>query len=147
MKHITLKLGSTLAGVALATTLLASGGPAPQESGDLKRTGVITAWMVAADGTVTFRLQGSGDDVAGKPGESPKQAKEVAAKDAAARSVTWFATPPNQSAAVQLEELVLQVVLAGSTGSAPITVTAKLDPGNKGDTMEKPLFLKTIGRL
>ena len=147
MKHMTLKLGSTLAGAALVTTLLAFGGSSPQESSDIKRTGVITAWMVAADGAVTFRLQGAADEVAGKPGDTAKQTKDAAAKEAEANATTWFSTPPDKSSNVQLEELVLQIVLAGSSGSAPITVTAKHDPGTKGDTMEKPLFLKSIGRL
>ena len=146
MRHTTLKLSFIAAGAALATTLLAFGGAPAQDSGEIKRTGVITAWTVAADGTVTFRLQGSGEEVAAKPGETPKQAKDAAAKDAA-KSTTWFSTPPDKSAEVRLEELVLQIVLAGSTGSAPITVTARHDPGNKGETMEKPLFLRSIGRL
>ena len=115
---------------------------------------MITSWFLSADGTITFRLEGKEEPgpVTGKPGGAGAQPKEAAAKEkdkekdgGPPRFATWFTTAPDKSAVVHLDELVLQVVLQASTGSAPLTVTARREP-DKGEKMEKPLPLRTIGR-
>lgn len=105
--------------------LLAAWSPAPAPPPTpVERTGFISAWRVADDGTVALRL--GGESASGK-----------------AFSI-WFATPPNQTSTTRFEDLALRAIIAVRASGDPVTVRGERRGSREGRTVDDAIELMSI---
>lgn len=86
-------------------------------------TGRITAWHVAADGTVGLKLQDS---------------DEVGVES------MWFHTPANQTDATLFEDLILETVIEMTTTNREISVVYERDKEVSGKTLDDSFPIAAI---